>query len=168
MIVRPYLLATPRTSAPPIPALRPTAVGYRGIDAGYWRLTQPMNYIGCIAERSGPVAACHPAERRDLVTADYVRVTGLTALFAKAKELSLQTMIFDVEPLVAPWHSSQEALDQGVARILGDVKTVPSVRVVVFSTNSPRRPSALPACGGVQVSYLASADKPLRTEPRSE
>ena len=99
------------------------------------------------------------------MTADYVRVTGLTALFAKARDLSLQTMIFDVEPLVAPWHSSQEALDQGVARILGDVKTVPSVRVVVFSTNSARRPSALPACDGVQVSYLASADKPLRTEP---
>ena len=99
------------------------------------------------------------------MTADYVRVTGLTALFAKARDLSLQTMIFDVEPLVAPWHSSQEALDQGIARILGDVRMVPSVRVVVFSTNSARRPSALPACDGVQVSYLASADKPLRTEP---
>ena len=99
------------------------------------------------------------------MTSDYVPVTGLADLFEKAGELSVQTMIFDVEPLVAPWHSSQEALDQGVARILGDVKTVPSVRVVVFSTNSARRPSVLPACGGVQVSYLASADKPLRTAP---
>ena len=30
-------------------------------------------------------------------------------------------MIFDVQPLVAPWHGSQESLDKGIARILGDV-----------------------------------------------
>jgi hypothetical protein len=102
---------------------------------------------------------------RRVGTGDYVRVTGLADLFAKDRELSVQTMIFDVEPLVAPWHSSQEALDQGIARILGDVAAVPSVRAVVFSTNSARRPSALPACDGVQVSYLASAGKPLRTAP---
>lgn len=99
------------------------------------------------------------------MTSDYVRVTGLAELFAKARELSVQTMVFDVEPLVAPWNSSQEALDQGIARILGDVRTVPSVRVVVFSTNSARRPSVLPAGHGVRVSYLASAGKPLRTGP---
>ena len=99
------------------------------------------------------------------MTSDYVPVTGLADLFEKAGELSVQTMIFDVEPLVAPWNSSQEALDQGIARILGDVRMVPSVRVVVFSTNSARRPSALPACDGVRVSYLASAGKPLRTAP---
>jgi len=46
-------------------------------------------------------------------------------------------MIFDVEPLVAPWHGSQESLDQGIARILGDASTAPSVRVVLF-----RRPAA--------------------------
>jgi predicted HAD superfamily phosphohydrolase YqeG len=102
---------------------------------------------------------------RRVGSGDYVRVTGLADLFARAGERSVQTMIFDVEPLVAPWHSSQEALDQGIARILGDVKAVPSVRVVVFSTNSARRPSALPACDGVRVSYLASADKPLRIAP---
>ena len=115
--------------------------------------------------RSTRVAARLLAERRDPVTSDYVRVTGLADLFGKARELSVQTMIFDVEPLVAPWNSSQEALDQGIARILSDARTVPSVRAVVFSTNSARRPSALPACDGVQVSYLASAGKPLRTAP---
>jgi len=94
-----------------------------------------------------------------------VRVTGLAGLFAAARELSVRTMIFDVEPLAAPWHSSQESLDQGIARILGDVRTVPSVRAVVFATNSARRPSAVPACDGLQVSYLASAHKPLRTAP---
>ena len=95
----------------------------------------------------------------------YVRITELSDLFAEARELSVRTMIFDVEPLVAPWHGSQESLDQGVARILGDVRTVPSMRVVVFATNSARRPSAVPACDGVQVRYLASAEKPLRTAP---
>ena len=94
---------------------------------------------------------------------NYVRVTGLAELFAKARELSVRTMIFDVEPLVAPWNSSQESLDRGIARILGDVTAVPSVRVVVFATNSARRPSIVPTCDGVEVRYLASAGKPLRT-----
>jgi len=99
------------------------------------------------------------------VTGNYVRVTGLAGLFAEARELSVRTVIFDVEPLVAPWRGSQESLDQGIARILGDVRRVPSVRAVVFATNSARRPSAVPACDGLQVSYLASAKKPLRTAP---
>ena len=91
------------------------------------------------------------------MTSSYVRVTGLADLFAEARELSVKTMIFDVEPLVAPWHGSQESLDQGIARILGDARTVPSVRVVIFATNSARRPSAVPASDGLQVRYLASA-----------
>ena len=110
-------------------------------------------------------AARVPAEGRDPVTSDYVRVTGLPGLFAAAGELSVRTLIVDVEPLVAPWHGSQESLDQGVARILGEVRTVPSVRVVVFATNSARRPSAVPARDGLGVRYLASAEKPLRTAP---
>ena len=99
------------------------------------------------------------------MTGNYVRVTGLAGLFAEARELSVRTMIFDVEPLVAPWHGSQESLDQGIARILGDARTVPSLRVVVFATNSARRPTAVPAWDGLQVRYLASAGKPLRTAP---
>ncbi|MGA2827905.1 MAG: hypothetical protein ABSF03_17530 [Streptosporangiaceae bacterium] len=99
------------------------------------------------------------------MTSNYVRVTGLADLFAEARELSVRSMIFDVEPLVALWHGSQESLDQGIARILGDVRTVPSVRVVIFATNSTRHPSAVPACDGIQVRYLASAEKPLRTAP---
>ncbi len=99
------------------------------------------------------------------MTANYVRVTGMADLYARARELSVRTMIFDVEPLVAPWHGSQESLDRGIARILDDIGTVPSVRVVVFATNSARRPSVVPARDGVEVRYLASADKPLRTAP---
>ena len=99
------------------------------------------------------------------MTSNYVRVTGLADLFAEARELSFRTMIFDVEPLVAPWHGSQESLDQGIARILGDARTVPSLRMVIFATNSARRPSGVPSGDGLQVRYLASADKPLRTAP---
>jgi hypothetical protein len=63
------------------------------------------------------------------VTADYVRVTGPADLFTKARELSVRTMILDVEPLVTPWRSSQESRDQGIARVLGRIRTVPfSVR----------------------------------------
>jgi predicted HAD superfamily phosphohydrolase YqeG len=99
------------------------------------------------------------------VTSNYVRVATPADLFAAARELAVRTMIFDVEPLVAPWNSSQESLDQGIARILSDVSAVPSVQVVVFSTNSARRPSALPPGNGIQVRYLASAGKPLRIAP---
>jgi predicted HAD superfamily phosphohydrolase YqeG len=99
------------------------------------------------------------------VTSGYERVTGLADLFARAGELAVKTMIFDVEPLVAPWHSSQQALDRGIAQVLGQVAAVPSVRAVVFSTNSARRPSAVPVSSGLQVRYLASADKPVRTAP---
>jgi predicted HAD superfamily phosphohydrolase YqeG len=74
-------------------------------------------------------------------------------------------MIFDVEPLVAWWDSGQESLDRGIAAIVSDLRAVPAVRVVVFATNSARRPSAVPSVPGVRVMYLASAGKPLRTVP---
>jgi hypothetical protein len=95
----------------------------------------------------------------------YKRASRLDDLLAYAAELAVKTMIFDVEPLVAPWDSGQEALDRGLARVLAQARTVRSVRAVVFATNSARRPSAVPAGDGIQVSYLASAGKPLRITP---
>jgi predicted HAD superfamily phosphohydrolase YqeG len=70
-----------------------------------------------------------------------------------------------VEPLVAWWDSSRESLDQGIATIVSELNKAPDVRVVVFSTNSVRRPSAIPSIRGVRLMYLASARKPLRTAP---
>jgi hypothetical protein len=99
------------------------------------------------------------------VRSGYARITTEADLFAKARELSVRTIIFDVEPLVTYWHSGQKSLNRGVARILHEVKVVPSVRAVVFATNSARRSTALPACDGIQVRYLAQAGKPLRTAP---
>jgi predicted HAD superfamily phosphohydrolase YqeG len=74
-------------------------------------------------------------------------------------------MIFDVEPLVAWWNSSREALDRGIAAVVAELGELPDVRVVVFATNSGRRPSVIPPLPGVRVTYLASAGKPLRTAP---
>ena len=99
------------------------------------------------------------------MTSGYVRIAQSADLFAEARKLSVRTMVIDVEPLVAPWDSGQEALDRGIACILKEVRTIPSVRAVTFATNSNRRPAVAPACPGIQVAYLASAGKPLHTAP---
>jgi predicted HAD superfamily phosphohydrolase YqeG len=77
----------------------------------------------------------------------------------------VQTIIFDVEPLVAWWDSGEQALDRGIAGVLGRLDELPQLRVLVVATNSARRPSAIPAVAGVRVVYIASAGKPLRTAP---
>jgi predicted HAD superfamily phosphohydrolase YqeG len=77
--------------------------------------------------------------------------------------LAARTLIFDVEPLVAWWDTSQQTLDEGIAVVVAQLDQVPEVRDLMFATNSDRRPSALPSEPGVRVSYLASAGKPLRT-----
>ena len=88
-------------------------------------------------------------------------------LLRRVGELPAKTIIFDVEPLVAAWNGSQEALDRGVTTVLGQVAgAVPGLDALCFATNSARRPSAVPAgAGGIQVTYLALAGKPLRTAP---
>ena len=93
----------------------------------------------------------------------YHRAAALDEVMHRAASLSARTMIFDVEPLIAYWDTGQELLDQGIALVLGEVAAVPGLQVVCFSTNSARRPSAVPAAEGVHVVYLASAGKPLRT-----
>jgi predicted HAD superfamily phosphohydrolase YqeG len=94
----------------------------------------------------------------------YERFAGLDEALARVQQLSVQTVIFDIEPLIAHWDSGQEALDQGVAQALNRTAAVPGVKVICFSTNSLRRPSVMPAAGPeVRVVYLAMAGKPLRT-----
>jgi predicted HAD superfamily phosphohydrolase YqeG len=106
------------------------------------------------------------AAGRGRVSGAYERVTSLAELFARVRELALATLIFDIEPLVAPWDGGRPGLDRGVAEILGQAETLPSVQAVVFSTNSARRPSHFPpAPPGLRVEYVASAAKPLRTAP---
>jgi predicted HAD superfamily phosphohydrolase YqeG len=74
-------------------------------------------------------------------------------------------MIIDIEPLVAWWDTSQEALDRGIERIATELAEIPGLRVAVFATNSVRRPSVIPSVPDVRILYLASARKPLRTAP---
>jgi len=93
----------------------------------------------------------------------YERLAGLDEALDRIKQLSMRTVIFDIEPLVAHWDSSQEALDQGVAHVLAQADDVPGLKVVCFSTNSLRRPSVIPAGTEARVVYLAAAGKPLRT-----
>jgi predicted HAD superfamily phosphohydrolase YqeG len=97
--------------------------------------------------------------------APFTRAAALDDVVRRARELSARTMIFDVEPLVAFWDGGQDALDQGIARVLSAVGALSTVAVVCFATNSLRRPRAVPDEPGVQVVYLASAGKPLRTTP---
>jgi len=95
----------------------------------------------------------------------YELVTGETDLLRRLRQLSARTIIVDIEPLVAYWDGTQDALDRGLSRILDGLSAIPAVRVVCFSTNSTRRPSSIPTMPGVQVEYLASAGKPLRIAP---
>jgi predicted HAD superfamily phosphohydrolase YqeG len=97
------------------------------------------------------------------MTASYVRVTDLRAVLACARQLSVQTLIIDIEPLVAWWNTSQGALDEGIASLAAELAGVPELRAAVFATNSARQPSVIPSMPGVRVLYLASAGKPLRT-----
>ena len=91
----------------------------------------------------------------------YERLAGLDEALARVRQLSVETVIFDVEPLIAYWDSGQEALDQGVAQALTKADAVPGLKVVCFSTNSLRRPLVMPATK-VRAVYLSAAGKPLR------
>lgn len=93
----------------------------------------------------------------------YEQSAELDDVLDRAGKLAARALIIDIEPLVSWWDSSQESLDRGVQMIAGKVSTLPTVRVLVFATNSARRPSAIPAAGNLEVRYLASAGKPLRT-----
>jgi predicted HAD superfamily phosphohydrolase YqeG len=95
----------------------------------------------------------------------YERLTDMSDVAARIAELSLKTVIFDVEPLIAFWNGTQDELDQGVWNTLRRFAGIPGLRLVCFATNSARDLSAVPQCPGVQVKYLASAGKPLRTSP---
>ncbi|HXZ66346.1 MAG TPA: hypothetical protein VEH05_16530 [Streptosporangiaceae bacterium] len=81
------------------------------------------------------------------------------------RQLSPKTLVIDIEPLVACWDGTQDALDSGIAHVLDVVAAVPSVEVVCFATNSARRPSVLPRSPTVQVAYVASARKPVQIKP---
>jgi predicted HAD superfamily phosphohydrolase YqeG len=97
------------------------------------------------------------------MTVAYEQFADEQDLPRKLRQLAAKTAIFDVEPLVATWDSSTDALDRGIARILEQVAALPELLVVWFATNSARRPSSVPGVPNIQVRYLASAGKPIQT-----
>ncbi len=95
----------------------------------------------------------------------YQLIKAERELAGRITQLLAQTVVLDVEPLIAPWKSSQRMLDEGIASMLRRVGMLPEVRVLCFATNSAREPSVAPHLPGKQVIYLASARKPLNVEP---
>lgn len=85
-------------------------------------------------------------------------------VWALIRGLGARTLVFDVEPLVAVWATDTATLDSGVVETLRRVAELGGggVEVVLFATNSTRRPTALPSMVGARVGYRASASKPLR------
>jgi hypothetical protein len=79
--------------------------------------------------------------------------------------LAARTLVLDIEPLVAFWDGTQEALDRGIGAVVDLVGAIPGVQAVCFATNSARRPSGLPRVPGIEVIYLMSAGKPLHVAP---
>jgi predicted HAD superfamily phosphohydrolase YqeG len=77
--------------------------------------------------------------------------------------LAPRTAIVDIEPLIAYWDTGTEELDQGIDRFLQEVRSLPSLELIVFATNSLRQPSTPPAAPGV--TYHARALKPFSTSP---
>lgn len=98
--------------------------------------------------------------------AGYQRLTDIGDAFDVARRVRARTVIVDVEPLVAAWRTDQGVLTAGLADVLGRIAVDPGeLRVVVFATNSPRRPSVVPRVAGLEVRYVAMAHKPLRLDP---
>ena len=95
----------------------------------------------------------------------YERVVEWQDLLSRAAELSPKTVLIDVEPLVAFWDTGQQTLDRGLAAVFDQVSAIPGVQVVCFTTNSARRPAAIPDGAGIRVMYLSSARKPIRIAP---
>lgn len=95
----------------------------------------------------------------------YQRCAGLPDALRRAGEMRARTLLLDVEPLVTFWDSGQDVLDRAVTHVVEQIAAIPGVRVVCFTTNSARRPSLVPHREGMEVVYLASALKPLRTRP---
>jgi predicted HAD superfamily phosphohydrolase YqeG len=103
------------------------------------------------------------------VRTGYEPVADASRVADRIRDLGAQTVIYDVEPLVAHWDSPQAALDQGIAAVVSQVAAIGGVKVVCFATNSARFPSVLPAAPpGLQVRYVVSARKPLRTAPYAD
>jgi len=111
---------------------------------------------------------CHPYHPTVGVAmkTSYERIDDPEQVLNHIANVAPRTVIFDVEPLVAFWDTDTATLDRGMASVLGRLHNLTGVHVVVFATNSARRPTRTPnGQAQPQVLYVASAGKPLRTKP---
>lgn len=106
-----------------------------------------------LAPRSSSVVALMQASR--------IVVSCPNEAWSVIRTLAPTTLVVDVEPFVCDWATSDDALSDGVANVLDRCCRIPSVRNVVFATNSRREPSALPLRNRPTVRYVASARKPF-------
>ena len=96
----------------------------------------------------------------------YERIDDPEQVLNLIARVAPRSVIFDVEPLVAFWDTDTATLDRGIASLLEGLRNLTGIEVVVFATNSARRPDPDPNRQAQRhVIYLASARKPLRTKP---
>jgi len=101
-----------------------------------------------------------------VVKAGYRPLTGIDDAFATVRRVQARAVVVDVEPLVAAWGTDQDVLIAGLDAVVERIAADPGeLRVVVFATNSPRRPAVVPQIPGLEVRYVAMARKPLRLDP---
>lgn len=91
----------------------------------------------------------------------YLAAATSTEIPQRISGLNVKTAVVDVEPLVASWDTDHEALQTGLTAIVGMLAAT-TIEVLVFATNSTRRPPRTPTHDRVHIRYLASAGKPLR------
>lgn len=70
------------------------------------------------------------------------------------------SLVLDIEPLVCSWDTDDAELRAGLTRVLERCRQVPSLRTVVFATNSRRTPTVAPP-SDLSVRYIAHARKPF-------
>jgi hypothetical protein len=99
------------------------------------------------------------------VPAPYEAFAGRDDLTVRVAGLSARTAVLDIEPFVARWKGSRQALDEGLALVARQLAGVPGLAVVCFATNSARLPSSIPEIPGIRTEYVAGARKPIRTAP---
>lgn len=77
------------------------------------------------------------------------------------ESLGVASVVVDVEPFVCRWETSAEELAAGLAATIKRIGAVPTIRAVVFVTNSRRAPSKDLYDERLELSYVHSARKPL-------
>ena len=96
----------------------------------------------------------------------YERVDEPAQVLNHIAKIAPRTVVLDVEPLVAFWDTDTADLERGIALVLEQLRELAGIEVIVFATNSARRPTRITnGKAPHRVLYFVSAGKPLRTRP---